>query len=342
MTEHSPTALGDMAHCKAAIKHGSHSFYAASHLLPAAVRDPALALYAFCRLADDEVDLKADKIRAAADLMNRVDLVYKGAPRNTPTDRAFAQMVDAVDMPRTLPEALLEGLAWDAQERRYETLDDLYAYAARVASAVGAMMCVIMKAHEPHVIARACDLGVAMQLTNMARDIGEDALEGRLYIPLDWLDEAGIDPEAFLAQPTPRMAIKRAAQRMLTAADGLYSKSNSGIAHLPLRCRGGVYAARYIYAAIGTDIARSDYDSVTRRARTTRRQKLGLLGRSTLHTALSAVMPRSAMVYAPPLPQTQFLVDAVKEQHTTTPDWSDHFISIMSQLKSQDALNMRP
>ncbi len=98
-------------------------------------------------------------------------------------------------MPRELPEALLEGFEWDLVGRRYETLEELQAYAARVAGSVGAMMAVLMGARSAAVLARACDLGVAMQLTNIARDVGEDARQGRLYLPLAWLREAGIDPE---------------------------------------------------------------------------------------------------------------------------------------------------
>ncbi|MEM6906172.1 MAG: squalene/phytoene synthase family protein, partial [Pseudomonadota bacterium] len=163
----------DLAHCREAIRHGSHSFYAASKLLPAEVRDRALALYAFCRVADDAVDLQAEKAAAVQRLRTRLELVYGGTPRNSPTDRAFARMVAETEMPRALPEALIDGLAWDAEARRYRTLPELRAYAARVASAVGAMMCVLMGVRDWDALARACDLGVAMQLTNIARDIGE-------------------------------------------------------------------------------------------------------------------------------------------------------------------------
>jgi len=191
----------DLAHCEQAIRHGSRSFHSASLLLPRRVRDPAMALYAFCRLADDAVDLGQQKAEAVLRLHERLDLAYAGTPRDAPADRAFTAMIEATDMPRTLPEALLEGLAWDAMGRRYATLSELRAYSARVASAVGVMMCVLMGVRDANALARACDLGVAMQLTNIARDVGEDAREGRLYLPADWLAEAGIDGDALLAQP---------------------------------------------------------------------------------------------------------------------------------------------
>ncbi len=94
---------------------------------------------------------------------------------NLAADRVFADVVAKFSIPRELPEALLEGLAWDAEVRRYETLQDLGAYAARVAGSVGAMMTLVMGQRAPEIVGRACDLGVAMQLTNIARDVGEDA-----------------------------------------------------------------------------------------------------------------------------------------------------------------------
>lgn len=332
----------DLDHCKEMIRHGSYSFHAASKLLPAKVRDPALALYAFCRVADDAVDLQGDKKAAIADLSERLDLVYRSTPRNHPTDRAFAAMVEKFEMPRALPLALLEGLEWDAQERRYQTLSDVRAYSARVASAVGVMMCVIMKMRDRDVLARACDLGVAMQLTNIARDVGEDALEGRLYLPLDWMAEAGIEPEAFLREPTPRLAIRHAVQRLLKEARALYIRCDPGIERLPLRSRGGIFAARHIYAAIGTRIEEAEFDSITRRARTTKVQKLGFLGLSTLRTGISVIMPKSPRVYAKPLEETRFLIDAATEGQPAPEGRSDRLFHIMANLKQHDTQNQKP
>ena len=173
----------DMEACREAIRHGSLSFHMASRLLPASVRDPSLALYAFCRLADDAVDLQQEKAAAVLRLQDRLERIYDGRPDNAAADRAFARVVEEFEMPRALPDALLEGLAWDAMGRKYETLSELFDYSARVASAVGVMMCVLMRVRDPHALARACDLGVAMQLTNIARDIGEDALEKRISGP---------------------------------------------------------------------------------------------------------------------------------------------------------------
>lgn len=300
----------DMDACREAIRHGSLSFYAASRLLPASVRDPSLALYAFCRLADDAVDLQQEKAAAVLRLQQRLELIYAGRPENAAADRAFARVVEEFDMPRALPDALLEGLAWDAMGRRYETLSDLFDYSARVASAVGVMMCVLMRVRDPNALARACDLGVAMQLTNISRDIGEDALEGRIYLPLEWLDEAGLSAEAFLETPKPTKAIRQMTRRLVMQANRLYMRSEAGVAALPLVSRPGIYAARFIYAGIGGQVQRSGYDSISSRARTSKSQKMGWLGVSAARAAMTMVMPQSAVLYARCLPETDFLVQA--------------------------------
>ncbi|MEM9576962.1 MAG: phytoene/squalene synthase family protein [Pseudomonadota bacterium] len=324
----------DMEHCREAIRHGSLSFHAASKLLPANVRDPALALYAFCRLADDEVDLKQDKVASVLRLRDRLDQVYAGRPKDAPTDRAFAAIVEDFEMPRALPDALLEGLAWDADERRYATLSGVKSYSARVASAVGAMMCVLMRVRDADALARACDLGVAMQLTNIARDVGEDAAERRIYLPLDWLEAAGIEPEAFFADPRPNKAVRSMVRRLVMEANRLYIRSEAGIGALPVACRPGIFAARFIYAGIGRQLTGMGYDSISARARTSKVQKIGWLGGSMLRAAGSLVMPRNPVIYAQPLEEVAFLVEATA-QGAPQRSRSDALISVLSTLEAQ-------
>ena len=118
--------------------------------------------------------------------------------------RARARWCTATAIPRALLDALLEGFVWDAQGRRYETLEELHDYAARVAGTVGAMMALLMGARGPARWPAPATSGVAMQLTNIARDVGEDARDGRLYLPRAWLREAGIDADAWLRAPRLR------------------------------------------------------------------------------------------------------------------------------------------
>ncbi|MEM7075872.1 MAG: phytoene/squalene synthase family protein [Pseudomonadota bacterium] len=328
---------GDLAHCSEAIRHGSLSFHAASRLLPRRVRDPALALYAFCRLADDAVDLGQAKADAVLRLHERLDLAYRGIPRDAPADRAFAALIEDFDMPRALPEALLEGLAWDAMGRRYDTLSDLRDYAARVASAVGAMMCVLMEVRDADALARACDLGVAMQLTNIARDVGEDAREGRLYLPLTWLDEAGVDADLLLARPEISPGLQRVVRRLLREADRLYIRSEAGVAALPASARPGIFAARFIYAGIGGALERRGTDPISGRAYTGKTQKMGWLALAAMRSCATFVMPRSPVIYAPSLPETAFLVEAAAIRDARTPDWSEALYATLATLEQKDA-----
>lgn len=325
----------DLAHCQAAIRTGSLSFHAASRLLPESVRNPALILYAFCRLADDEVDEGAHKAQAVLSLTERLDLAYGGRPRNTPEDRAFAAIISEFDMPRALPEALLEGLAWDAVGRRYDSLSDVRAYSSRVASAVGAMMCVLMRVRCGHALARACDLGVAMQLTNIARDVGEDVRAGRLYLPLDWFAEAGISPDDFLLNPQPTPAMRRMVTRLLAEADRLYLRSEAGIGALPRNARMGIWAARLIYAGIGGQVRRQGCDSISRRAHTNAAQKIGWMAQATLRATLDSVMPQPAVIYAPPLPEVAYLVDAAG--HAARPRGrTPALLDMLAELKARE------
>jgi phytoene synthase len=294
----------DLAACRALMRGGSRSFFAASHLLPRRVYEPATALYAFCRLADDAIDDGPAKQDALGALRHRLDRAYAGYPHEIAADRAFADVVARFHVPRALPLALLDGFGWDAEGRRYQTLDDLLDYAARVAGSVGAMMAVLMGVRTPYALARACDLGVAMQLTNIARDVGEDARAGRLYLPLDWFAAAGLDPDSFLAQPRCDGRLAGIVERLLRTADTLYARGAAGIAALPRSCRPGIRAAGLIYADIGQVLARNDHDSVSRRAHVPATRKLALLGRSLLAT------PALPAAHGAALPACQYLVDA--------------------------------
>ena len=222
-----------------------------------------------------------------------------------PADRAFAAAVARHDVPRALPEALLEGFEWDAAGRRYEDLPALHAYAARVAGTVGAMMAVLMGVRGRDALARACELGIAMQLTNIARDVGCDARAGRVYLPLAWLRHEGIDADTWLADPVFTPALSRVVQRLLAEAAELYASAAAGIACLPADCRPAIRAAGLIYAEIGQEIAASGYDSVSRRARVPGSRKAALILRS-----LAALRKPVLHARAPGLPQAQFLVDA--------------------------------
>ena len=317
-----PSSTDDEA-CRVAIRKGSKSFHAASLLLPREVRRSALALYAFCRLSDDMVDgeVAMDGAPASAPVMGatrhlsaRLDRVYAGDPADHPADRAFADAVARHAIPRELPDALIEGFEWDESGRRYATIEDLHGYGARVAASVGAMMTLAMGRRDPTVLARACDLGLAMQLTNIARDVGEDARAGRLYLPETWLREAGLDPDGFLGDPRHCARVAGVVERLLAEAQRLYARSRSGIGALPPSCRTAIMAALSIYRDIGREIARAGHDSVSRRAHTSRNRKLVLAAASGRASLLRGRIDRT-----PAEPAVRHLIEAVERTPPSPP-----------------------
>ena len=142
------------------------------------------------------------------------------------------------------------------------------------------MMAVLMGVRDRERLTAACDLGVAMQLTNIARDVGEDARNGRIYLPLDALAAEGIDADAFVADPRPSAPLQKVVGRILDLADRFYLQAEPGIAGLPLGCRPGIYAARFVYAGIGDELRRKGLDSVTRRVHPSAARKALLTGRA--------------------------------------------------------------
>lgn len=301
----------DVSRCREILRAGSKSFYAASLFLPPRVRGPASVIYAFCRVADDAVDLVSpSKAPGALDRMrSRLERVYADRPDDTPVDRALAVVVERSGLPMTVPAALLEGFAWDVEGRRYESLDALLGYCARVASTVGVMMTVLMGRRDPRVIARACDLGAAMQLTNICRDVGEDARNGRVYLPLAWLREAGVDPDALCAAPAHSEALGGVVARALAEADALYARADLGVPMLPRDCRVAIRAARLLYSEIGAVVRGRGDDGVSSRAVVSTPRKLSLLAR-----AVGAAFSRSRAPHdddPAPLPAVRFLLDGV-------------------------------
>lgn len=277
--EQKQTMAADRRACHRLLREGSKSFYAASLLLPTRVRHDAAAVYAWCRVADHAVDKTDQPALGLESTYKGLERVYAGRPQG-PVERAFADAVFRNQISRNIPEAMLEGFEWDVNGRRYETRSEVMEYCVRVGSTVGAMMTAVMDRRDPDTLAAACRLGAAMQLTNIARDVGEDARARRLYLPLDGLREAGLDLDEWLVSPTPVDSIRTAVRGLLDDADDLYSAAWTGIAELPPRCRPAIRAAALVYAEIGQKVREADYDSVTERAWTGKVDKARLLARA--------------------------------------------------------------
>lgn len=300
----------DLQACIAMMKGGSKTFFAASRLLPPRVRAAAIALYAYCRVADDMVDQGGDVHSHLATLRHRLDLIYTGTPANFVEDHALSLVVQQYKLPRLFLDALLEGFEWDALGRRYQTIEELHSYGARVAGTVGAMMCWIMGSQSAATLARACELGVAMQMTNIARDVGEDARNGRIYLPLEWMQGAGIDVAQWLDNPQATEIVKSQIGRLLDEADALYERAQSGIAELPPDCRAAILAASSIYGEIGHQLRREGLDSISRRTVVSTRRKLVLLAGAWTQVRWVYAAPQQPA----PLEAIRFLVEGCESE----------------------------
>jgi phytoene synthase len=260
----------DRLACRAWIQRHSKSFFLSSLLLPARVRQASWALYAFCRRADDAVDEGADSatvaLRRIEGLRRQLDAVYAGRAADDAIDRAFAAVVERHAIARALPEELLLGMEMDARGTVYETDEQLLRYCFRVAATVGLMMTRVMGTRADVAYLRAADLGVAMQLTNIARDVGEDARRGRLYLPRTLCESVGLDGRALAGATSATAPMRAATQALLARAAAHYRAADAGVPLLPRDCRFAIASSRRIYAAIGDAIAANGYDSVRSRA----------------------------------------------------------------------------
>lgn len=255
-------------HSRESINKGSTSFQAASRLFEPRLREDVWRLYAWCRHCDDEIDgqdhghgmveLSHEERRARLDRLRRLTVAaLAGEPMAEPAFQAFQGAALRHGIDSRWPLELLDGFQMDVDERRYDTPDDLYLYCWGVAGVVGVMMAQIMGASDTPVLRRAQDLGLAFQITNICRDIVEDAKGGRVYLPADLLRTAGVEPtpEA-VADPANAQALFGVARDLLARAETYYDSARIGLRALPFRSALAIAAARGIYREIGRRILR--------------------------------------------------------------------------------------
>ncbi len=273
-----------VAYSRDVIEAGSKSFAVASTLFDPATRASAWLLYAWCRHCDDEADgqvLGRDVVALSpAERRGRIDRLYAqthaalaGEPVTEPVYRALQTVAARHGVPRALAFDHLQGFRQDADGARMRTFEDLLAYCYSVAGAVGVMMAWIMGVREEATLDRACDLGLAFQLTNVARDVVEDAEAGRVYLPDIWLADAGLD-RAALGDPTRREAAYALAVRLVHEAEPYYESARWGLARLPFRSAWAVGAARGVYREIGRKLVREGPAAWDGRLATSRGEKL--------------------------------------------------------------------
>jgi len=263
------------AHCEALTARHSRSFFLASTFLSADKRRALRALYAFCRVTDDLVDCAGGD--AVGELSRwRQQTLTVNPPQ---TDRVAVAWADArlrYRIPVRYAEQLIDGVARDLVQRRYRTFDDLAAYSYGVASTVGLMSMHIIGFSGPAAVPYAIKLGVALQLTNILRDVAEDWQAGRVYLPADELAAFEVR-EADLAAGRVDDRWRAFMRFQIERNRRLYAEAWPGIALLHKDGRFAVAAAAGLYRAILDDIEAHDYDTFSRRAHVGGARKLSTL-----------------------------------------------------------------
>lgn len=304
------------------IEKGSKSFAGAAKLFDPTRRDSAMLLYAWCRHCDDVVDdqvlgfadpdARSEDRGATRDRLAELERKTRDALRGTATEPAFqalARVAAECSMPERHPLDHLAGFAMDVDERRYETLEDTLDYCYHVAGVVGVMMAIVMDVRDRPTLERASDLGIAFQLTNIARDVADDAALGRIYLPAGWLALEGVEaePAAIMAEEN-RPSVAKVTARLLDVADGYYESAGAGIARLPYRAAMAITAARSVYRTIGSVVRARGTDAVGHRAIVSRPSKLARLatapvvaGWLKMADALTPERPRNGLWTKPGL-----------------------------------------
>ena len=282
-------------YCESVTREHAKSFYFANKFLPKDKQKAVYALYALCRNVDDEVDAaevrsERDAIRAVESWQAKLNEVYNGEwsaneYKDENTDAglrsqdaglvftAWEDMLRTYSIPQEIPLDLMRGVLMDTHTNRYESFDELYVYCYRVASTVGLMSSEILGYADKNALVYAEALGIAMQLTNILRDIREDSEMNRIYLPQEDLRRFGISEEQIFAGELDENFV-RLMKFQIERARSFYQKGELGIPLLEKDSRFCVLLASRIYGQILDEIEKQDYDVFRKRAFTTRGQKL--------------------------------------------------------------------
>lgn len=275
-------------HCRAVTRTYARSFSFASHVLPAAKRRGAYAVYAFCRYADDAVDEATAGAAAAVDrLRAELDDVYAGRTPPGPGMPAFRDTVERYAIPQSYFLDLLRGVEMDLRRSSFDSFRDLRDYCYHVASVVGLIMTRIFGVSDNRAPARAVDLGLAMQLTNILRDLAEDHRRGRCYLPREEMERFGYTVDD-LSRGRITPAFHDLMRFQIDRARGYYRSADLGLPSLT--GDGSRFCVRLMartYEAILDVIEERGYDVFSRRASTSLSRKLGIAA-ACLFTPLPA------------------------------------------------------
>lgn len=274
------------------IKKYAKSFYLAAQFLPKDKKIGAYAVYCFCRYADNIVDnpreRKTEEIQRELDnLKNEIDLIYKYYESENPALMLFAFTIKKYNIPKIYVTELIEGVQMDLYKNRYVNFDDLYLFCYRVASTVGLMMSYVLGFKEEKALYYAEKLGIGMQLTNILRDIQEDLLQDRFYLPYDELGEYNLN-ELIFKNNVFNDNVKKYIKFNIERAREYYKESQPGIKMLHKDARFAIYGASGIYEGILDKIEKNDYNPFLNRVFVPKFEKYNILFNELLKTKLSS------------------------------------------------------
>ena len=284
-----------------AIRKGSRSFAAASRLFDRTTRERVWLLYAWCRRCDDLADAQdhggalGDQAGAAERLNTiriKTTLAFAGLPTDEPAFDALGVVARETGLTMAMADAVIEGFALDAADWQPRSEADMMRYCWHVAGAVGVMMAVVMGTDpmDEDTLDRACDLGLAFQLANIARDVAEDNAAQRCYLPAEWLAEADVPPGEQM-KPPHRKALALIVGRLCTLAGAYESSARIGAQRLKLRQRWAILAAAGIYGDIARDVARRGFRAWDTRTVVSGKRKVLWIARAGLQAL--APVPRA-------------------------------------------------
>lgn len=304
-----------VTHARDSIARGSKSFALASKLFDPVTRERAWLLYAWCRKCDDIADGQdhGGAMRSVPDAQARLsemrvltDRALRGETTGDPAFDGFGLVMRECRIPARYAHDLIEGFALDARDWRPRSQDDMLRYCYHVAGAVGCMMAVLMGVDpdDQATLDRACDLGLAFQLANIARDICEDEAADRCYLPVEWLVEMDMPPGEHM-KPWVRPRLTRLALRLADMAAAYEQSARHGTGALPPRAAWAVLAAAGIYGDIAREVARRGDHAWDHRVVTPRRDKLAWVARAGLQVISRARRwpadaPRSPALWSRP------------------------------------------
>ena len=309
-----PSRAAVVATAQESIARGSKSFAAASRLFARHTRERAWLRYAWCRRCDDLADGQdhGHALRAVGDPQERLarirlltDAALAGEVIGDPAFDALRIVAAETALPPEFAHDMVEGFRLDLEDWRPRSADDLYRYSYHVAGVVGCMMAVVMGVSpgDRDTLDRACDLGLAFQLANIARDVEEDDRGGRCYLPEEWLVEMDIPPGQHMSPRfRPRLAVL--ARRLAAKAAAFEDSARRGTPALPFRASWAVLAAAGIYGDIARQVAARGEHAWDHRVTTSRTEKLGWIvragGQAMRRAALYPPVPRDTALWARP------------------------------------------